>query len=94
MKYFVYLLISKKNAKFFSYVGITNDLQNRISKHNSSKGAKYTRGKKWYLAYKKSYNSKSKALKEEYRLKNDKKKREKIKSIFNLKNENFNSFTL
>ena len=94
MKYFVYLLISKKNGKFFSYVGVTKDLEKRISLHNSSKGAKYTRGKKWYLAYKKTYNSKSKALKEEYRLKKDKKKREKIKLEFNLKNENFNSFTL
>ena len=94
MKYFVYLLVSKKNGKFFSYVGITNNLQKRITKHNSSKGAKYTRGKKWCLAYKKSYNSKSKALKEEYRLKKDKKKREKIKLNFNLKNENFYSFTL
>ena len=94
MKYFVYLLVSKKNGKFFSYVGITNDLQNRITKHNSSKGAKYTRGKKWYLAYKKSYNSKSKALKEEYRLKKDKKKREKIKLNFFFKNEDFTSFTL
>ena len=94
MKYFVYLLISKKNNKYFSYVGITNDLKKRISLHNSSKGAKYTRGKKWVLAYKKSYNSKSKALKEEYRLKKDKKKREKIKLNFNLENENFNSFTL
>ena len=94
MKYFVYLLVSKKNSKIFSYVGMTNDLNKRITLHNSSKGAKYTKGKKWLLAYKKSYNSKSKALKEEYRLKNDKKKREKIKSIFNLKYENFNSFTL
>ena len=94
MKYLLYLLVSKKNGKVFSYVGITNDLQKRIAKHNSSKGAKYTRGKKWYLAYKKSYNSKSKALKEEYRLKKDKKKREKIKLSFNLKNENFYSFTL
>ncbi len=94
MKYFVYLLVSKKNGKFFSYVGITKDLEKRISLHNSSKGAKYTRGKKWYLAYKKTYNSKSKALKEEYRLKKDKKKREKIKLDFNFKNENFNSFTL
>ena len=84
MKYFVYLLISKKNGKFFSYVGVTKDLEKRISLHNSSKGAKYTRGKKWYLAYKKTYNSKSKALKEEYRLKKDKKKREKIKQNFNL----------
>ena len=75
MKYFVYLLISKKNDKYFSYVGITNDLKKRISLHNSSKGAKYTRGKRWVLAYKKSYNSKSKALKEEYRVKKDKKKK-------------------
>ena len=72
---------------------MTNDLRKRISLHNSSKGAKYTRGKKWLLAYKKSYNSKSKALKEEYRLKKDKKK-EKLKSNFSLKNENFNSFAL
>ena len=94
MRYFVYLLISQKNGKLFSYVGITNDLKKRIDLHNSSKGAKYTRGKKWFLAYKKSYNSKSKALKEEYRLKKAKKKREKIKLSFNLKNENFYSFTL
>ena len=39
-------------------------------------------------------DEKSKALKEEYRLKKDKKKREKIKLSFNLKNENFYSFTL
>ena len=73
---------------------MTKDLNRRINLHNSSKGAKYTKGKKWYLAYKKSYNSKSKALKEEYRLKKDKKKREKIKLNFNLENENFNSFAL
>ena len=54
---------------------MTKDLKKRINLHNSSKGAKYTRGKKWYLAYKKSYNSKSKALKEEYRLKKYKKKK-------------------
>ena len=94
MKYFVYLLISKKNDKYYSYVGITNNLKKRITLHNSSKGAKYTRGKKWHLAYKRTYNSKSKALKEEYRLKKDKKKREKIKLDFNLKNENINSFTV
>ena len=94
MKYFVYLLVSEKYGKFFSYVGITNDLKRRIALHNNSKGAKYTKGKKWHLAYKKSYNSKSKALKEEYRLKKDKKKREKIKLDFNLKNENFNSFAI
>ena len=94
MKYFVYLLLSKKNGKIFSYVGMTKDLKKRISLHNSSKGAKYTKGKKWLIVYKKSYNSKSKALKEEYSLKKDKKKREKIKKSFILKNENISTFTL
>ena len=94
MKYFVYLLVSKKNTKIFSYVGFTNNIKKRIALHNSSKGAKYTRGKKWHLAYKKSYNSKSKALKEEYSLKKDKKKREKIKYNFILNNENFNTFAI
>ena len=94
MKYFVYLLVSRKYNRLFSYVGVTNDLKKRVNLHNSSKGAKYTKGKKWYLAYKKSYNSKSKALKEEYSLKKDKKKREKIKQSFILKNENFDTFTI
>ena len=94
MKFFVYLLLSKKNGKTFSYVGMTKDLEKRIALHNSSKGAKYTKGKKWLVAYKKSYNSKSKALKEEYSLKKDKKKREKIKESFILKNENISTFTL
>ena len=94
MKYFVYLLLSKKNGKIFSYVGMTKDLKKRVNLHNYSKGAKYTRGKKWLIAYKKSYNSKSKALKEEYSLKKDKKKREKIKKSFILKYENFDTFTI
>mgnify|MGYP003331719550 CR=1 FL=1 len=81
MTFYVYMLKSK-SIKSVTYVGYTNDLKKRINLHNLSKGAKYTRGKKWHLAYKKSYNSKSKALKEEYRLKKDKKKREKIKFFF------------
>ena len=88
------MLLTKYKHRIYSYVGYTKDLKKRIDDHNNSKGAKYTKGKKWYLAYKKSYNSKSKALKEEYRLKKDKKKREKIKLKFNLINENFDSFAL
>ena len=41
----------------------------RIEKHNNSKGAKYTKGKLWKLAYYKNYKSKSRAMSEEYRLK-------------------------
>ena len=89
MHYFVYLIISKNSNNLISYVGYTNNLKKRINNHNTSKGAKFTRGRKWKLAYSKSYISKSVAMREEYQLKKNIKLRNKIKSKFN-KNENFN----
>ena len=82
MKYFVYLLIHTKNDKCTSYVGYTNDLKKRLELHNSSKGAKFTRGRKWTLIYKKCYKTKSLAMKNEYLLKNDRVKRNQIKKKF------------
>ena len=82
MKYFVYLIISKYKQKYFSYVGYTNNLKKRLDKHNTSRGAKFTRGRKWILAYSVGYNSKSKAMSEEYKLKKNFKLRNKIKSNF------------
>ena len=76
-----------------SYVGYTNNLTKRITNHNSSKGAKFTRGRKWKLAYSKRYKSKSVAMREEYKLKKNIKLRNKIKIKFN-KNENFNITSL
>jgi putative endonuclease len=79
MHFFVYLLLSKVKDRYISYVGYTNNIENRITLHNSSKGAKFTKGKKWVLIYKKRYRSKSDAMHEEFKLKNDKKKRTFIK---------------
>ena len=79
MPYFVYLIVSKlKNKKKLSYVGYSKDLKKRLSLHNSGKGAKFTRGKKWNLVYYKEYNTKSDAMKNEYKLKKDYKLRKKI----------------
>ena len=72
--------------RIYSYVGYTNDLLKRVRLHNSSKGAKYTRGKKWTIIYKKKYKTKSLAMKEEYKLKKNYKLRLKIKKEF-IKNE-------
>lgn len=55
--------------KNISYVGYTKDLQKRLKLHNSSKGAKFTRGRKWKLVYKKRYTSKNTAMSEEMKLK-------------------------
>ena len=79
MKYFVYLILSKNKHKTLSYVGYTYDLKKRLNQHNTSKGAKFTKGRKWMIAYSKSYNSKSKAMKEEYKLKKNFKLRNTIK---------------
>jgi putative endonuclease len=89
MPYFVYLIISKNSGNLISYVGYTNNLKKRITVHNSLKGAKFTRGRKWKLAYSKRYLSKSVAMREEYKLKKNIKLRNKIKLKFK-KNENFN----
>ena len=79
MKYAVYLIITSVKNKTISYVGYTNNLYERIKKHNSSKGAKFTRGKLWSLAYYKKYDSKKKAMVEEYKLKKNYKLRKKLK---------------
>ncbi len=93
MKFHVYIILTKKINRYVTYVGYTKDLKNRIILHNSSKGAKFTRGNKWYLIYKKSYTSKSIAMREEYKLKKNYKLRSNIKKKY-LKNENINFITL
>ena len=81
------MLLSKRKNNFISYVGYTNNINKRLYLHNNSKGAKFTKGNKWILIYSHSYNTKSKAMKEEYLLKHDIKKRNGIKKKF-LINEN------
>ena len=85
MTYCVYLLISTHKRRIFSYVGYSKNLKKRLNLHNISKGAKYTRGKKWIVFHKEIYNSKSKAMSREYELKKDRKfrniLREKFKKI-------------
>tara|TARA_B100000579_G_scaffold271987_1_gene224599 strand:+ start:43 stop:306 length:264 start_codon:yes stop_codon:yes gene_type:complete len=87
MNYFVYLLISINNGKLITYAGYTNNLKKRLKLHNASKGAKFTRGRKWQIIYKKKYTNKSSAMKNEYKLKKDTKFRNKIKINFLKKNK-------
>ena len=93
MSYYVYIIKTKSSKINKTYVGYTNDLHGRLHKHNNNKGAKSTKGHKWYLIYKKKFISKSKAMSYEYKLKKDRKLR---KSIVNniLKNENISSTTV
>ena len=87
MTFYVYMLKSL-GKKSITYVGYTNNLSKRIALHNCSKGAKFTRGRKWKLIYKEKYQSKKEAISREYYIKNNRTFRNKIK------NENFNITSL
>ena len=87
MNYHVYMLKSL-GKKPVTYVGYTNNLKKRITLHNTSKGAKFTKGRKWKLIYKEKHSSKKEAISREYYIKNNRILRKKIK------NENLNSFTI
>tara|TARA_B100001057_G_C22323388_1_gene746635 strand:+ start:34 stop:300 length:267 start_codon:yes stop_codon:yes gene_type:complete len=82
MTYYVYMLLNCASNRKVSYVGYTSNLKKRILLHNSSKGAKFTKGKKWILIYKKKYFDKSDALKNEYKLKKNSVLRKKIKNTY------------
>ena len=83
MSFYVYMLKSL-TKKPITYVGYTNNLSKRIKLHNSCKGAKFTRGRKWILIYKEKYKSKKEAISREYYIKKNRTLRNK------LKNENIN----
>ena len=77
-------MLKSRSVKPVTYVGYTNNLKKRISLHNTGKGAKFTRGRKWVLIYKEKFKSKKEAISREYYIKNNRTLRNKIK------NENFN----
>ena len=81
MSFYVYMLKSK-SIKTITYVGYTKNLEKRVKLHNSGKGAKFTRGRKWVLIYKEKYKSKKEAISREYYIKNNKPLRKKIKEKY------------
>ena len=83
MYFYVYMLKSTSVGFNKTYVGYTKNIKNRLTKHNSNKGAKSTKGHKWILIFKKRFNTKNEAMSFEYKLKKNKKKRKLILEDFN-----------
>ena len=66
-KWYVYIL---KCSDGTLYTGITNNIKARIAKHNSGKGAKYTRGRMPVVLKRTfKYKNRSEASKAEYAIK-------------------------
>ena len=72
------MIANLSNKKIITYVGWTNNLKKRLQLHNSGRGAKFTRGRKWILIFKKKMLSKKNAMQFEYKLKKDRKIRKDI----------------
>ena len=79
MSHYVYILQCGDGTL---YTGYTNHLVHRFLMHLNGKGAKYTRGRTPLdLVYTESYETKSEAMKREYRIKQMKRK-EKERLIY------------
>lgn len=80
---FVYVLGSQDGGSqdkgaFRTYVGWTTDLDQRLEAHNSGKGAKSTRGRKWELLYAERYLVRGDAMSREWHIKKDRALRKQI----------------
>ena len=75
-------MLKSKGIRSVTYVGYTNNLKKRINLHNSGKGAKFTRGRKWVLIYKERFKSKKEAISREYYIKNNRSLRNDIKKKY------------
>lgn len=66
-KYYTYLLLTENNTY---YCGYTDDIEKRYKKHLEGSGAKYTKANKPVaIVYLEQFETKSEAMKEEYRIK-------------------------
>jgi putative endonuclease len=69
-KFFMYILYSPAGDEF--YVGSSENLDNRIFRHNNS-GSKATKHRKdWVLKYSEAFNTRSEAVKRELEIKRKK----------------------
>ena len=72
MEYLVYILESQKNGRL--YIGQTDDLEDRLYRHNTGQSLSTKAGIPWKIIHTESYKTRSEAMKREYYLKSLKNK--------------------
>lgn len=68
---FVYVLGTNHKGRAATYVGWTNDIARRLTRHNSGTGARSTRGRVWVLLHSESFATRNEAMSREWHLKRD-----------------------
>lgn len=79
MACFVYILGSNGKGGFRTYVGWTLDVDARLARHNSGKGARSTRGRVWFLLYTERHRTRRAAMSREWYLKRDREFRKRLR---------------
>jgi putative endonuclease len=82
MNCFVYVLGSADSKRTLTYVGWTNDIERRLARHNSGRGARSTRGRIWTLLHSERYATRSDAMSREWHLKRDRIFRKQLAQTF------------
>ena len=78
---FVYVLGSNGKGGPRTYVGWTNNLDNRLAKHNAGTGARSTKGRAWVMLYAEKHPTKEEAMSREWHLKRDRKFRSTLRAL-------------
>jgi putative endonuclease len=81
MRFFVYVLGSRRKDDHRTYVGWTTDLDRRLQQHNAGTGAKSTRGRTWILLYSERCKTKRDAMSREWHIKRDRKFRATLRAV-------------
>ena len=81
MPFYCYILYSDKTDKY--YVGQTEDIQNRLTQHNSGRNKSTKSGLPWVVKYTEEFLTKAEAAKREIEIKN-KKSRKYIEWLISL----------
>jgi putative endonuclease len=71
MRNFVYVLGARDADGARTYVGWTIDVVRRLEQHNSGRGARSTRGRRWVLLHVEAFPTRVEAMSREQRLKRD-----------------------
>ena len=65
--FFIYILYSKSRGRF--YIGYTQDIKERINRHNMGRERHTKSGAPWKLIHSESFETRSAAMKQENKIK-------------------------
>lgn len=68
---YVYVIGALTPEGMRTYVGWTLDPDRRLAQHNAGTGARSTRGRQWQILYIEKHESRTAAMRREWRLKRD-----------------------